>query len=220
MISIILNCYDQERVQRHQTVACLAAIRKFTDELYEIIVVDNEPKFPIIDDYKVLAPYTHIINEKNKNVYESYNQGAKVAKGKYLVFVQNDVYCHERTINKLCKYLDKFDVAFPVQHELSREDALIVQNTPDGEESPIGWKDAGMLAITREAFDKTGGWPEKFHNLLGEKAFYSTIDELGLSWTPQTNALITHLKAANNLQKNDSLYAQEMTHDAELLETT
>jgi GT2 family glycosyltransferase len=216
MISIILNTYSPSKWQRHMDMACLAAIRKFTDPEYEIIVVDNEPKFPIRDDYGVLEPYKLIVNKKNRNVYQSYNQGAKEARGEYLVFIQNDVFCNERTINKLCEYLKVFDVAYPQQIELSREKIKEIYATEDGELTSGGWRDAGMLAITREAFDKTGGWDERYHNLLGEKAFYSRIDEMGLSWISQTNAIITHIMAANNLSKPDELYKKEMEHDAKI----
>lgn len=199
-------------------MACLAAIRKFTDGDYEIIVVDNAPLHRIRDDYGVLAPFTLIENGENRNVYESYNQGAAAAKGEYLVFIQQDVFCNERTINKLVKYLEQYDVAFPQQLEKSRWQMKELYQIPDGEEAPGGWRDAGMLAITREAFNKTGGWPEEFHNLLGEAAYYAKLQRAGLSWTASTNAVITHIMAGNNLLKEEGKYNEEMAHDAKLLE--
>lgn len=218
MISIILNCYDVLKSQRHMTMACLAAIRKFTDPEYEIIVVDNNQTHRLRDDYGVLQPYTLIENKENKTCYESYNQGAEVAKGEYLVFMQNDVFCNERTINKLVKYLEKYDVAFPQQIELTRESVKELYSIEDGVETSGGWRDAGMLAITREAFDKTGGWDGRFHNLLGEKAFYQRMDRAGLTWTPSTNAIITHIMAGNNLTKDEGFYNEEMKHDVKLIE--
>lgn len=198
-------------------MASMAAVRKFTDGDYEMIVVDNAPVHRIRDDYGVLAPFTLIENQDNKTVYESYNQGAAVATGEYLVFIQQDVFCNERTINKLVKYLEEFDVAFPQQIELTRETVKKIYDTPDGTPTDAGWRDAGVLAITRQAFDKTGGWPGEFHNLLGEAAYYDKIHRLKLSWTAQTNAIITHIMAGNNLLKDDGQYNQEMAHDAKLL---
>lgn len=217
MISIILNSYNPTRPHLHMTMACLAAIRKFTDPPYEIIVVDNEPIFPIRDDYGVLEPYTLIENKKNKTVYQSYNQGAKVAKGDVLVFIQSDVFCHERTINKLVKYLDEFDAAFPQQVPISREDVREIYGVSDGQETHTGGRDAGMIAITKKAFRKCKGWDGRFHNLLGEKAFFTRWDNVGLSWTDKTNAFITHIMAANNLAKEEGLYNDQMAHDAELI---
>ena len=213
MISIILNAYDPTFWQRQMTMACIAGIRKFTDQPYELIVVDNELKFPIRDEYKVLEPYTHIVNEVNKTCYESYNQGAEVAKGEYLVFMQNDVFVHERTINKLVDYLKDYDVAYPQQIPLHREQ---VKELYENHEPMFGWRDAGMLAITRKAFDKTGGWDGRYRNLLGDKAFYLKIGDAGLSEVCTTDAIITHIMGANNWSKDKELYDNEMNYDANL----
>lgn len=222
MISIILNSYNPTRAHLHMTMACLAAIRKFTDPPYEIIVVDNKPDaleqpLTIRDDYGVLQPYTYILNETNQTVYHSYNQGAEAAKYDNLVFIQSDVYCHERTINKLVKYLEEYDMAFPQQVPISRQDVRQIYRVKDGGQTHSGGRDAGMLAITRRAFDKVGGWDGRFKNLLGEKAFYLRCDKADISWICQTNAFITHIMAGNNLTKDEGLYNKEMDFDAQLI---
>lgn len=217
MISIILNTYDTTRVQRHMTQQCIACIRKYTDGDYELIIVDNEPTMDFYHEYDIYKPYVYIKVDPKENVYESYNGGAKKAKGDILMFIQNDVFVHERTINKLAKYLEKHDVAFPQQYPITREDVLKIQKVKDGELTHIGWRDAGLLAITRKAFEKTGGWDGRYHNLLGEAGFYHRIDEAGLSWTDRTNAFVTHIMAANNLSKDSELYNKEMEHDAKIL---
>lgn len=216
MISIILNRYDPTQWQTHMTMACLAAIRKFTDPPYEIIVVDNEPVHRIRDEYKVLEPYTLIENKQNQTVYHSYNQGAEVAKGEFLIFVQSDVFVHERTINKLAKYLFKYDAAFPQQVPITREDVKQIYQVEDGEDTHIGGRDAGMIAITKKAFERCGGWDGRFKNLLGERAFFQRWDDYGVTWTDRTNAFITHIAAGHNLQKKQDLYNKQMAFDAEL----
>lgn len=218
MISIILNSYSPLKSQRHMDMACVADIRRFTDAEVEIIIVDNDQTHRFRDDYGVLAPYTLIENKENQNVYASYNQGAALATGDKLMFIQNDVYVHERTIDKLAVYLDEFDVCFPQQLELSRKQVKHIQGTPDGEMTEIGWRDAGLLAITREAFDKSGGWDDRFSNLLGEAAYYAKIANANLTWTDRTNAIVTHIKAGTNLSKSSELYNEQMEHDAKLLE--
>lgn len=217
MISVILNSWSPSKAMRHSDIACVADIRRFTDAEVEIIIVNNDNTHRFRDDYGVLAPYQLLDFEGN--VYESYNFGAKHAKGDKLIFLQNDVFVHERAIDKLATYLDKWDVAYPQQIELSREQVKQIYDTPDGELVGFGWRDAGLLAITREAFDKTGGWDDRFSNLLGEAAFYARIDRAGLNWTDQTNAIVTHIKAASNLSKEDELYNRQMAHDAALLES-
>lgn len=217
MISIILNTWDTSRVQRHMTQQCIASIRKYTDPEYELIIVDNEPTMKFYHEYDVYKPYTYIEVTPKKTVYESYNLGAEAAKGDVLMFIQNDVFVHERTINKLATYLDEYDMAFPQQYPILREDIKKIYELEDGEMAHVGWRDAGLVAITRKAFDKSGGWDGRFKNLLGEKAFYIKCEYAGISWTDRTNALITHIMAGNNLQKETDLYNTEMNFDAELM---
>src|SRR6266436_3974656 len=98
--SVILNAYDTNMAQRHSTMACLAAIRKFTDMPYEIILVDNAKFAEVRDEYSVLN-----IDQKIEipltTVYDSYNIGTKYTKSSIFMFIQNDVFVHERTLNKL-----------------------------------------------------------------------------------------------------------------------
>lgn len=215
MISIILNSYAPLKSQRHSDMACIADIRRFTDAEVEIIIVNNDDTHRFRDDYGVLAPYW-LLDFKG-NVYESYNHGARHATGDKLMFIQNDVFVHERAIDKLAIYLDTYDVCYPQQLEYTREQVKQIYNTPDGEPVGFGWRDAGLLAITREAFDKTGGWDERFSNMLGEAAFYDRIEQAKLTWTDQTNAIVTHIKAATNLSKNADVYNREMAHDGALI---
>lgn len=218
--SIILNAYDTDKAQRHMTIACIGEIVRFTDPEYELIVVDNEPQWVIRDDYKVFPPYDLVEVNPKLTVYESYNLGAARATTDYLFFIQNDVFVHERTLNKLMNYLyfHNWEMVFPQQIELSREDTIKVRDTKDGEQTHVGWRDAGLVGIKRNAFERAGGWDGRFRNLLGEAAFFARCDNARVSWTDRTNAFISHIKAGNNLRKPEDLYGEEMGFDAELFE--
>ncbi len=216
--SIILNAYDTDQAQRHQTMACLAAIRKFTEPPYEIIVVDNEPRSPIRDEYKVLAPYELIEVIPKTTVYQSYNLGAKRATTDNLFFIQSDVFVHEGTFDKLMSYMGEFEMVFPQQVPISRDDVKRLYELGYGEIADIGQRDAGLVGIKREAFYRAGGWDGRFRNILGESAFYSRCDDAGVSWVDRTNAFITHIMAGNNLRKPAELYNEEMDYDAKLLQ--
>ncbi len=222
-VSIILNSYNPSHQQAHMTMACLAAIRKFTEEPYELIVVenDNPTRNQVRDDYGVLRLATDVVNifnEENQSVGYSYHQGAQVAKGKYLVFIQSDVFVHEGTITKLVKYLDKYDAAFPQQIPISRHDVLQMYATPDGEPTHIGQRDAGMIAITKEAYERCGGWDTRFKNLLAEKALFTRWDRTGVTWTDRTNCFITHIMGGSNWLKDHGDWEKEMGYDSKLFE--
>jgi len=219
--SIILNLYDPTRWQRQMTYACLIAIRRFTDEPYEIIVVDNEPITDIVKD----DPYGRInldrkkviVNKKNKTVYKSFNQGAKLAKSDILIFMHNDVFCVEKTLNNLVTYLDRgFDVAYPIPIALTREQVLDVYNS-DPMEIKMGWRDTGCMAIEKESFERVGKWDERYH-MIGEKEMYGRFNRFGLKEIANTNSFITHMCAINNYSKDDKLYNKQMAEDAKLSE--
>lgn len=215
--SVILNAYDTNMAQRHMTMACLAAIRKFTDMPYEIIVVDNAKQSEIRDEYKVLNVDLKIELPNRTTVYDSYNIGARSANSDVFMFIQSDVFVHERTLNKLLVYLERFDVAFPQQVPISREDVKKIYGLEDGQDTEIGQRDAGLIAMRRSAFEKCGGWDARFRNLLGEAAFFHRWNVNSISWTDRTNAFISHIMAGNNLQKDEATYNAEMDFDAKLL---
>lgn len=217
--SIILNAYDTDLASRHMTMACLAAIRKFTEPPYELIVVDNEPTLAIRDEYGALHLDKVIELNPKTTVYQSYNIGAQAATTDYLFFIQSDVFVHEGTFDKLFAYFKDYEMVFPQQIPISRDDVKKLYELKDGEMAEIGQRDAGLIGITKGAFERAGGWDGSFHNLLGEAAFYYRCDQAGVGWIDRTNAFITHIMAGNNLRKDPSLYNEEMAHDAALLET-
>lgn len=206
-VSIIYCLFDFTRTLRHCTMASIANIRRFTnDEDYELILVDNMTevdgvKFyaPIRDDYSVLnLDKAKIrVNKKDAGYYKSLNQGAKMAEGKYLVFIQPDVFVHEGWLDGLCYYLDNdiADVVFPDQFPQTREYINKSYEMSYEEAQNFGGRDAGCLIITREGFDKTGGWDDRLFNEFGEAAFYNRINKAGLRWTPTCKSLVTHITA-------------------------
>ena len=201
LTSIIMCRFDFTRVQNHITIRSLADIRRFTnDDEYELIIVDNEPKHRIRDDFKVLRleDIKFIINEKDIGYYKSLNQGAEIAKGEYLCFIQPDVFVNEGWLEGMRYYLDNgiADVVFPDQFPQTREYIKKSYEMSFEEGQNFGGRDAGCLMITRKGFDKTGGWDDRLFNEFGEAAFYDRIDKAGLKWTATCKSLVTHLSAA------------------------
>lgn len=200
LTSIIMCRFDFTRVQNHTTIRCLGDIRRFTnDDEYELIIVDNVPTHRIRDDFKVLRleDIKWIINEKDAGYYKSLNQGAKIAEGEYLCFIQPDVFVNEGWLEGMRYYLenDLADVVFPDQFPQTRDYIKKSYNMSYEEAMSWGGRDAGCLMITREGFDKTGGWDDRLFNEFGEAAFYDRIDRAGLRWTPTCKSLVTHLSA-------------------------
>ena len=214
-----MNCWNQTRTHAHMSMAAVANITKFTDpEDYELILIDNEPKWPIRDDYHVLKIDKHIINEKDMGYTGSFNYGAKIAIGDYLVFIQNDVFVHEGWLPGL-RYIIEcgWDMVFPDQVPRSREYVKATYDKdPLDPDSLTGGRDAGLLMCTKESFKKTGGWDSSL-GLLAERDFFERF--IG-SWTDTNKVIITHITAATNmdlLERDSDEYDRRMEKDASKL---
>ena len=223
-VSIIMCCYDFTRTLRHMTMASVSNLRRFTDdEDYELIIIDNEPKFPLRDDYKVLHLEREkvIVNEKDKGYYNSLIQGAKLAKGKYLCFIQPDVFVHEGWLKNMMYYLDNglAECVFPDQFPQTRDYIKNSYEISFEEARKWGGREAGCLLITREAYDRSGGWDGRLWNEFGEAAFYKRIGEAGIVWTATNKSLITHITAGTRYtmwDEDPERHIQEMSNDGNM----
>lgn len=221
MTSIIMQCYDFNGTARHMTYYSLANIIKYTDQPYELIVVDNEPKFPIDDGYGIIQPALtrYIINNEDVGCFASYNQGAEKATGDVLVFIQNDVFVNEGWLPAMRYYIDKglASVVYPDQVPRSR-DFIKSSYKLKPEDAMFGGRDAGLMMITRHGFDKIGGWNEKIKtSIVAWKDVFERIDKANLVWTDTCKTMIAHIMAGSNLMKDPEQYNKELKKEEEIM---
>lgn len=223
LTSIILTCKIRNKAECHMTMTCIDCIGKYTDiDDYELIVVDPEPSEPIRDDYHVLPKYKHLMPSPDPDYADCMNLGAKEAKGEYLVFMQNDVFVNERWLPCIRQYLEsgEFDVVFPDQVPRTRKYVLdSYKRDPFHPDSLKGGRDAGLMMITRAAFDKVGGWGNGF-SLLAEREMYERIGKYNIRWTDTNKVFITHIMGGTNwkqLHDDPDGYNMRMQKDAERL---
>jgi glycosyltransferase involved in cell wall biosynthesis len=204
LTSIILTCKIRSLVQAQMTMTVIDMINKFTNrDEYELIVVDPEPAFSIRDDYKTFPKYIHLMPSPDPDYASCMNLGAKEAKGKYLVFIQNDVFVQEGWLSGLRQYLEsgKFDVVFPEQFPKDRAYVLERQNLDPFNPLCMGEaRDAGLIMMTREIFDKTGGWGEGM-SLLAEQDMYQKLDMVGCRQLGTSKVYIAHIMAGTNFMQ-------------------
>lgn len=223
-VSIIVTSYNNTHFTNHMTMACLANIAAYTNPKdYELILVDpiSDPHFDPRDDYKVLKIDKWLKPNPDPGYASCINLGAKEAKGKYLVFIQNDAFVERDWLPGILKYLQNgYDLVWPDQTPRSYE---YVQKTKKAgwfdQESLHGWRDEGIFAISKEAWNRVGGYKDGF-SLLAQREFLERIGNLGIKWVDINKVRFTHIMAATNLQLLDSdakAYDNKMKRDADIL---
>ena len=222
LTSIICSSFNNTRQNTHITMLCLQNIVQYTNpDEYELILVDPAPQYPVRDDYKVLKIDKWVKPKKDPGYPAGMNMGAKMAKGDYLCFIQNDVFVNEGWLEGLRFYLENgYDTVWPDQVPRSREYILeTYKRDPLDPESLKGGRDEGLFMMTKEAFKKTGGFPEDL-SILVARGFYDRMNKAGVNWTDTNKVHISHITASTNLSTMDTnpkLYNKRMERDAKKL---
>lgn len=221
LTSIIVTCYNQEPWQAHMTMAALANIARYTDpEDYELILMSDSEKFPVRNEYKALKIDRY---ERTENVSytQSMNMGAKLANGEYLCFVQNDVFVWWDWLDDLKEYILRNYADCVIPDQVPRDYAFCkkARDMDYDEAMKYGSRDEGLLLITAEAFQRTGGFNEDL-TLLQMRDFYERMANNGVRQVDTCKVMISHIMAATNLNrlyKEPEEYDKLMRRDAQIL---
>lgn len=104
-LSIIIVSYNTKVV----TETCLKSLysAKWKDN-YEVIVIDNNSKDGSVEMIKEKFPQVKLIaNTDNKLFAIANNQGAKIAKGEYLLLLNSDTLIYDNNIQKMIDFLEQ-----------------------------------------------------------------------------------------------------------------
>lgn len=103
MVSIIIPVYNQI----HYTYACLASILEHTaDVSYEVIIADDVSSDATQNLDRYAAGLVICRNASNQGFLRNCNQGAKAARGKYLMFLNNDTQVTPGWLVSLVKLME------------------------------------------------------------------------------------------------------------------
>lgn len=149
---------------------CLESIweQPIDKNLYEVICIDDCSTDNTYD-WLLKQQETHnnltiIKNEKNIRQGASRNKGVKIAKGKYILFIDSDDYFHEKSIAKIYDILQDDDLEILVS-----DSAYQFKGHPHNNlqlNLPFGEKTDG------ETFVKKNGWAIAPWRLCFQKEFY------------------------------------------------
>lgn len=104
-VSVCIVNYNAKKPLRN----CINSIKKFAGNIkYEIIVVDNNSTDGSVEMIEKEFPDIQIIkNKKNLFLAKGYNQAIKIAKGKYMFFIDSDITIKAGKIESLVNFMEK-----------------------------------------------------------------------------------------------------------------
>jgi len=194
MFSFIIINYNTAEL----TSACLESIFKYSiGSDREIILIDNNSNKADFDILKNRygARVKIIANQQNLGFARANNQGAKLAQGEYLFFLNSDTVFDQDILSPLRNRFDsdkKIGIIAP---------CLILRNGVEQEYSyglkrgaqELAWVSGAALAIRREVFDKLGGWEERFFMYFEDVDLCRRVLAQGYKIERLLSVKITHL---------------------------
>lgn len=116
MISVITVTYNIVSGGRLSSISrCVESVHSQSYKYVEHIVVDggsNDGTQEILEEFKAKG-WISFISEKDQGIYDAMNKGAKLAKGKYITFLNSDDYYHDqRGLEKSILALEKSGATF------------------------------------------------------------------------------------------------------------
>lgn len=189
LVSIVIPVYNQLAF----TAACLNSIAQAsTDAGYEVVVVDDASGDGTWKWLRRCRNIKAIRNRKNLGFIGTCNRGAKAARGRYLVFLNNDTQVGDHWLDRLVGTFDEHEDVGVVGGKLVFADGRLQEaggivfrdasgwnygrgehpDAPDyGFVAEVDYVSGACLAIERERFSALGGFDRHF-----APAYYEDTD--------------------------------------------
>ncbi|MEW6663328.1 MAG: glycosyltransferase family 2 protein [Bacillota bacterium] len=164
------------------TRECIESVRRFTNEPYELIVVDNGSSDGTAEYLQHLTGIKLIRNKTNGGYSRGNNQGIAVSQGEYVVFLNNDTVVTADWLKKLLTCIrsdSRIGAVGPKTNHLGNRRQVIknppYRNIPEmhlfaqgfGGSNPAKWENmpwlSGFCLLTsRRIINRVGTFDERF----------------------------------------------------------
>lgn len=225
-LSIILVVYNRAEF----TLRCLSSLMKNAPSLSEMIIVDNASQDETGDLLDQVVGARIIRNEENQHFILGANQGAKAARGQYLLFLNNDTEVLTGSIDSALDTLKSGDNIGAVGGKLILPDGTLQ------EAGSIVWQDGSCVAYGRggdpfsppfmfrrdvdfcsaaflltkhDAFLNSGGFDEAFKPAYYEDADYCfKLQKSGQRIVYDPGAVVIHYEFGSSESSEDAIQLQ------------
>ena len=226
LLSIIILGYN---FWSHTQTCFRSIIRNSADTSYEVIFVDNGSTDETTGNARLVKNLQIISNHDNNGFVKGCNQGAQIARGAYLVFLNNDTYVAPGWLSTLLETFKAHEKAGIVGSKLLYPDGKLAEagsvvwknkepinygkyRNPDQFEfnylKEVDYCSAASMMIKAELFNTLNGFDEAY-----SPAYYEDTDlafrvrKSGHSILYQPKSQVIHVESltANTLDKNSQL---------------
>jgi tetratricopeptide (TPR) repeat protein len=155
-VSIVMPCFNQAEA----TLRCLQSLQATTESVhYEMILVDNASNDATVNLARAQNPRFRVVrNEVNAGFVSACNQGAALARGEYVLFLDNDTTFLTGWLEPLVSALEGDPALSAVYPELPASPGL--QDDSSGV----------CLLVRGEAFREVGGFENRDASLACDNA--------------------------------------------------
>ena len=216
-ISIIIPSFNTKEILHN----CLKSILENTKEIsYEIIVIDNNSQDGSAEMVEKHFPLVKLIkNQENLGFAKANNQGIKIAKGKYFLFLNSDTVIKDKAIEKMVNFIENHKEIDAIGPKLLNSDKTIQPSagffpnplvvfvmlflehyfggrfvrTSYSQLKQVDWVMGAALMMKKEIVDKIGGFDEKIFMYYDEVDYCYRIRKSGYSIYYYPEAEIIHL---------------------------
>jgi GT2 family glycosyltransferase len=140
LVSIVIPTFNRAE----HLYQCLESILAFADVPFELIVVDDCSSDATPDLLKKCSNVQIVRNERNLEFIGTCNRGASLAKGRYILFLNNDVSATPRWLSTLVKTMEQYPKCGAVGAKLVRPNGTLQ------EAGSIVWQDGSALGYGRD----------------------------------------------------------------------
>lgn len=228
IFSIIIVNFNTKNLLKN----CLSSIfNNYKSSDFEIIVVDNNSQDSSVTmlknefaDNKIKL----ITNNRNIGFGAANNQGATMARGEYLFFLNSDTIIKENILIPLRHFLDSYENIGIIAPKLLLEDGSEQQHAYGGfptlfsviadkfkkkkiknsQPFEADWISGAALIIKRDIFNKINGFDEKFFMYFEDIDLCKRVKDLGYKVMVFPKIAVIHLggKSLNKFSKRKEYY--------------
>lgn len=223
VVSIITLNYKKPKL----TLSCMNSLygqfkKEFLDDLMELIIVDNASGDDSVNllkeeiNRKVYKNVKILENSVNKGFGGGCNTGSAIAKGEYLLFLNNDTEVKDRGIFEMSKYLDSHKEIAVLGGQLRNKDGSVqasvgsfytllkatmlllgMQKYGLLDKSPkeitrVDWVKGGLFMIRKEIFETLSGFDENIFMYTEDMELCYRAKQMGFNTYFYPKVLVLH----------------------------